>query len=113
MGTLLGRSFGIGEVILIAVLSVTASFATLGANGLAALAPLANVLRPFGLSYELAVPLMIIIEPIANMVRTMLNVAVNCLIPALAAASRPSAKGAIVDRTAMTSGGKPEDIRSA
>ena len=94
MGTLLGRSFGIGELILIAVLSVTASFATLGTNGLAALAPLASVLRPFGLSYELAVPLMIIIEPIANMVRTMLNVAVNCLIPALAAVRRPIADGA-------------------
>jgi Na+/H+-dicarboxylate symporter len=54
-------------------------------TGLAALAPLGSVLRPFGLSYELAVPLMIIVDPIANMVRVMLNVAVNWVIPALAA----------------------------
>ena len=80
---------------MIAALSVVASFATLGATGLAALAPLASVLRPFGLSYELAVPLMIIIDPIANMVRTMINVAVNCLIPALAAGRETSATEAL------------------
>ena len=34
---------------------------------------------------ELAVPLMIIIDPIANMIRVMVNIAVNCAIPALAA----------------------------
>jgi Na+/H+-dicarboxylate symporter len=84
MGMLLGRSFGIVDMALIAALSVVASFATLGVTGLAALAPLASVLRPFGLSYELAVPLMIIIDPIANMLRVMINVVVNCLIPALA-----------------------------
>lgn len=46
--------------------------------------PLAIVLRPFGLSYEVAVPLMIIIDPLADMVRTMLNVSINCMIPSLA-----------------------------
>ena len=81
MGTLMGRGVGPVDLILIAVLSVAASFATLGVTGLAALAPLAAVLRPFGLSYELAVPLMIIIDPIANMLRVMVNVAVNCAIP--------------------------------
>lgn len=81
MGTLMGRGFGPLDIVLIAALSVAASFATLGVTGLAALAPLAAVLRPFGLSYELAVPLMIIIDPIANMVRVMVNVAVNCAIP--------------------------------
>jgi proton glutamate symport protein len=85
MGTLFGRTFGILDVGLVAVLSIAASFATLGVTGLAALAPLATVLRPFGLSYELAVPLMIIVDPLANMIRVMLNVALNCLIPALAA----------------------------
>jgi proton glutamate symport protein len=85
MGALLGRGFGLGEVVLVATLSVAASFATLGVTGLNALAPLAIVLRPFGLSYELAVPLMVIVDPIANMIRVMLNVALNCLIPAFAA----------------------------
>ena len=84
MGALLGRSFGPVDLLLVALLSTGASFATLGVTGLAALAPLAAVLRPFGLSYELAVPLMIIIDPIANMVRVMVNIAVNCMIPALA-----------------------------
>ena len=84
MGTLMGRNFSALDLIWIALLSTAASFATLGVTGLAALAPLASVLRPFGLSYELAVPLMIIIDPIANMIRTMVNVAVNCAIPALA-----------------------------
>jgi proton glutamate symport protein len=85
MGTLLGRTFGVGDIVFVAGLSIVASFATLGVTGLAALAPLATVLRPFGLSYELAVPLMVIVDPLANMMRVMLNVAVNCMIPALAA----------------------------
>jgi Na+/H+-dicarboxylate symporter len=90
MGTLLGRSFGVGDVVLVAGLSTIASFATLGVTGVAALAPLATVLRPFGLSYELAVPLMVIVDPIANMMRVMLNVAVNCTIVALAARRSPA-----------------------
>src|SRR5215831_7464845 len=84
IGTLMGRHFSLIDLGLLAVFSVGASFATLGLSGLAALAPLAIVLRPFGLSYEVAVPLMIIIDPLADMVRTMLNVAINCMIPTLA-----------------------------
>ncbi len=89
VGALLGRDFGLGDILLIAVLSVTASFATLGINGAAALAPLAGVLRPFGLPYELAFPLLVIIDPLALMVRVMVNVAVNCVIPAVAARRLP------------------------
>ena len=84
VGNLSGHTFTGTELLLVAAFSFMSSFATIGANGLAALAPLAAVLRPFGLSYELAAPLMIIIDPIANMIRTMVNVAVNCQIPALA-----------------------------
>ncbi len=84
VGNLSGHTFTGTELLLVAAISFMSSFATIGANGLAALAPLAAVLRPFGLSYELAAPLMIIIDPIANMIRTMVNVAVNCQIPALA-----------------------------
>ena len=84
MGTLLGRSFSTLDLIWVGLFSIAASFATLGVTGLAALSPLAAVLRPFGLSFELAVPLMIIIDPIANMIRVMVNVAVNCAIPAVA-----------------------------
>ena len=84
MGTLLGRTFSLSDMIMVAALSVVASFGTLGLSGPAALAPLTVVLRPFGLSYELAVPLLIVLEPIANMVRVVLNVAVNCIVPALA-----------------------------
>jgi proton glutamate symport protein len=88
IGALLGRSFGVGDILMVAVLSVTASFATLGMSGAAALTPLAGVLRPFGLPYELAFPLLVIIDPLVHMVRIMLNVTVNCLIPALAAGKR-------------------------
>jgi Na+/H+-dicarboxylate symporter len=88
IGALLGRSFGFGDIVMVAVLSVAASFATLGISGAAALAPLAGVLRPFGLPYELAFPLLVIIDPLAHMVRIMLNVTVNCIIPALAAGKR-------------------------
>jgi Na+/H+-dicarboxylate symporter len=84
MGSLMGRPFGLADLGLVAVFSIAASFATLGLNGLAALAPLAVVLRPFGLSYEVAVPLMIIIDPLAELVRVILNVAINCMIPILA-----------------------------
>ena len=60
------------------------------------MAPLAVVLRPFGLSYELAIPLMIIIDPIAEMFRVMLNVAINCMIPMLAVGreARPATRAA-------------------
>ena len=85
MGILMGRQFSVNDLGLLALFSIGASFATIGVSGLAALAPLAIVLRPFGLSYEVAIPLMIIIDPLADMVRTMLNVALNCVIPALAA----------------------------
>ena len=83
MGTLMGRTFSLADFGLVAAFSIAASFATLGLNGLAALAPLAVVLRPFGLSYEVALPLMIIIDPLAELVRVMLNVVVNCMIPIL------------------------------
>ena len=85
IGYLLGRTFGAVDLVMIAAFSVTASFATIGISGLAGLAPLAAVLRPFGLSYELALPLMAIIDPIASMARAMVNVALNCQIPVLAA----------------------------
>jgi proton glutamate symport protein len=83
VGALMGRPFSLTDFGLVAAFSIAASFATLGLNGLAALAPLAVVLRPFGLSYEVAVPLMIIIDPLAELVRVMLNVVVNCMIPIL------------------------------
>jgi Na+/H+-dicarboxylate symporter len=88
IGALLGRTFSAADILLVGVLSVAGSFATLGLSGAAALAPLAGVLRPFGLPYELAFPLLVIIDPLAHMVRIMLNVAVNCLIPALATAPK-------------------------
>ncbi len=89
MGSLLGRSFSLVDLFWIALLSATTSFFTLGVTGLAALAPLAAVLRSFGLSYELALPLLIIIDPIANMIRVMINIAVNCAIPAMASNNHP------------------------
>jgi proton glutamate symport protein len=84
MGTLMVRPFSLADLGLVAAFSMAASFATLGLNGLAALAPLAFVLRPFGLSYEVALPLMIIIDPLAELVRVMLNVVINCMIPIIA-----------------------------
>jgi Na+/H+-dicarboxylate symporter len=89
MGMLLGRTFGPFDILLIAMLSMVASFATIGVGGLAALAPLAAVLRPFGLSYELAVPLMIVLDPVINMVRVMINVLVNCLVLVVAVRPEP------------------------
>ncbi|HEY1371601.1 MAG TPA: cation:dicarboxylase symporter family transporter [Candidatus Binatia bacterium] len=93
VGLLMGREFSAGELALLALFAAGASFATIGVGGLAALAPLAIVLRPFGLSYEIAVPLMLIVDPLAEIVRTMLNVGLNCMIPSLAAGRRfaPSA----------------------
>jgi len=80
IGTLMGRSFSVPDLGMLAVFSTVASFATLGLNGIAALSPLAVVLRPFGLPYEIAVPLMIIVDPIAELFRVMLNVTINCMV---------------------------------
>jgi Na+/H+-dicarboxylate symporter len=84
VGVLMGRSFGIVDLGMVALFATVASFATLGLNGIAALSPLAMVLRPFGLSYEIAVPLMIVVDPIAELLRVMLNVTINCAIAAVA-----------------------------
>jgi proton glutamate symport protein len=84
IGTLMGRSFNVLELGMVAAFSTVASFATLGLNGIAALSPLAVVLRPFGLSYEVAVPLMIIVDPIAELFRVMLNVTLNCMVSTIA-----------------------------
>jgi proton glutamate symport protein len=85
IGTLMGRSFSVFDLGMVAVFSAVASFATLGLNGVAALSPLAIVLRPFGLSYEVAVPLMIVVDPMAELFRVMLNVTINCMILTIAA----------------------------
>ena len=84
IGHLTGHTFSGTELLLVAALSFVSSFATIGLSGLPGLVPLATVLRPFGLSYELALPLMIIADPIVSMIRAMINVALNCQIPALA-----------------------------
>lgn len=85
IGYLLGRTFSGSDLVLVALFSMMASFATIGVRGLVGLAAMAAVLRPFGLSYELALPLMAIVDPIASMVRALDNVALNCHIPVLAA----------------------------
>lgn len=95
MGPLMGRDFSVFDLLLLAGFSVGASFATLGVTGLAALAPLAVVLRPFGLSYAVAVPLLVIIDPIANMIRVMLNVAINCMIALLAGGRAPAGEATV------------------
>jgi proton glutamate symport protein len=84
VGVLMGRSFSMVDLGMVAVFATVASFATLGLNGIAALSPLAMVLRPFGLSYEIAVPLMIVVDPIAELLRVMLNVTINCAVAAVA-----------------------------
>jgi Na+/H+-dicarboxylate symporter len=95
IGYLLGRTFSGIDLALVAGLSIVASFATIGISGVAGLAPMAAVLRPFGLSYELALPLMVILDPIASMIRAMINVALNSQIPALASGPEGSAVATI------------------
>jgi Na+/H+-dicarboxylate symporter len=95
VGYLMGRLFSGFDLVLVAGFSVMASFATIGVAGVAGLAPLAAVLRPFGLSYELALPLLVVVDPIAGMIRAMLNVALNMPIPVLAS-ERASPVAAVV-----------------
>lgn len=84
IGTLVGRSFTISEMVLIGVLSTVASFGTIGLNGPAGLASFAGVLRPFALSYELALPILLVVDPIIGMLRAAVTVAVTCAVAALA-----------------------------
>jgi Na+/H+-dicarboxylate symporter len=84
IGALVGRSFSLYEIVLIGILSFVASFGTIGLNGPAGLASLAGVLRPFGLSFELALPILIVVDSIVGMLRAALTVAVTCAIAALA-----------------------------
>jgi Na+/H+-dicarboxylate symporter len=96
IGYLMGRPFSVLDLGLVAALSIMASFATIGVAGVAGLAPITAVLRPFGLSYELALPLLVIVDPIAGMIRAMLNVALNMPIPVLASRQRRVAEVAMV-----------------
>jgi Na+/H+-dicarboxylate symporter len=84
IGALVGRSFTIYEMLLIGFLSTVASFGTIGLNGPAGLASLAGVLRPFALSFELALPILIVLDSIIGMFRAAVTVAVTCAIAALA-----------------------------
>jgi Na+/H+-dicarboxylate symporter len=84
IGYLMDRPFSGLDLILVVAFSIMASFATIGIAGVAGLAPLTAVLRPFGLSYELALPLLVVVDPIAGMIRAMLNVALNMPIPVVA-----------------------------
>ena len=84
VGNLTGHTFSGLELLLLGTFSFISSFATIGLAGLPGLVPLAAVLRPFGLSYELALPLMIIADPIISMIRAVINVTLNCQISALA-----------------------------
>ncbi len=85
IGTLVGRGFGAGDIMLIGLLAIVASFGTIGLSGAAGLSALAAVLRPFALSYELALPILIVVDPIISMLRAMLNVAIVAAITALGA----------------------------
>jgi proton glutamate symport protein len=84
IGALVGRSFTVYEMLLIGFLSTVASFGTIGLNGPAGLASLAGVLRPFALSFELALPILIVLDSIIGMFRAAVTVAVTCAIAALA-----------------------------
>lgn len=95
IGYVMGRSFSGFDLVMIAALSFFASFATIGVSGVASLAPLAFVLRPFGLSYELALPLIVIVDPVLAMLRSLLNVALNSQIPVLAAWRRSTSQAPI------------------
>jgi proton glutamate symport protein len=95
IGYLMGRPFDGLDLVLVSAFSIMASFATIGVAGVAGLAPLTAVLRPFGLSYELALPLLVVVDPIAGMIRAMLNVGLNMPIPVLAS-GRESPIAAIV-----------------
>ena len=52
----------------------------------------------FGLSFELAMPLMAIVDPICAMIRGMNNVALNSHIPVLAAMLKPVEPTAIANK---------------
>ncbi len=84
IGYLLERPFSPTDFAMMAALALMASFATIGIAGVAGLAPVAAVMGPFGLSFELALPLLIVLDPVASMVRGMINVAVGCQIAAAA-----------------------------
>jgi proton glutamate symport protein len=85
IGSLVGREFSLLEMCVLGGLAVISSFATIGLAGTAGLASVASVLRPFALSFELALPILIVVDPIISMLRGMVNVAVVCAITALAA----------------------------
>ena len=85
IGTLVGRSFGTWDLLLVGLLSILASFGTIGLSGAAGLSALSAVLRPFALSYELALPILIVVDPVISMLRAMINVAIVSAITALGA----------------------------
>ena len=83
-GSLLNVSFTIWELFSICLFCILAAISSLGLNGVAVLPTFAIVLKAFGLPYELALPLLAIIDPIAQMIRPIMNISVNCAIATLA-----------------------------
>jgi Na+/H+-dicarboxylate symporter len=82
--SLLNVSFNIFELVSICLFCILASISSLGLNGVAVLPTFAIVLKAFGLPYELALPLLAIIDPISQMIRPVMNISVNCAIAVLA-----------------------------
>jgi len=85
--SLLNVSLSIWELVSVCLFCIVASISSLGLNGVAVLPTFAIVLKSFGLPYELALPLLAIIDPIAQMIRPIMNISVNCAIAVLAGGS--------------------------
>jgi Na+/H+-dicarboxylate symporter len=99
---LFGVSLGIGDYLLIAFVSVVGSAATAGLTG--AVVMLTLTLSTLGLPLA-GVGLLLAIDPILDMVRTMTNVAGQALVPVVVAA-----REGVLDRAAYDSVRATEDV---
>jgi len=63
------------------------------------------VLRPFAMSFELALPILIVVDPVMSMLRAMLNVAIVSAITALAAGRQKQEDDILAPSATLASAG--------
>ncbi|MFW5993162.1 MAG: dicarboxylate/amino acid:cation symporter [Desulfohalobiaceae bacterium] len=78
MAQLFGVQLDLGSILFIALASVLAGVASAGAPGVVALTMISIVLKPLGLPMEVALVLLLAVDPITDPPLTLINVQTNC-----------------------------------
>jgi len=99
LANLYGVDLAAGQLAFVLVASILAGIASAGAPGVAALSMISLILVPLGLPVEVAIILLVAIDPIVDPVLTVVNVQANAATTALLGAPSHTLAAPVVDET--------------